>query len=693
MAGANSNIQVTELDFNNIKSSLRTFLQSQDVLKDYNYEGSALSSLLDILAYNTQYNAYYLNMVANEMFLDSSLQRSSVVSHAKLLNYVPKSALAPTAQIRLSVNQVTDSSLTLPKFTRFISEAIDGVNYTFVTTDTNTVNVVNNTATFDDLHIKQGLPATLTFTVDSINNPKYLFEIPDQGVDTTTLSVTVQQSGSNSSSEAYSTATNFLTLTPDSKVYFLQENLKGNYEIYFGDDILGKKLSDGNVVIITYVITKGTASAGSNNFVLMDSVGGYANNVITPLVSATQGGNKESIESIKFQAPKSYSAQGRAVSKNDYITLIQQNELGYSFDAVNVWGGEENIPPVYGQVFVCLKPTGSYLLTDTQKRDIVTEVIKPISVLTVSPTIVDPDYTYIKVNATVVYNPTKTSYSSSQLNQIISSSIRTFGNDTLNTFNSTFLGSQLTSTIQVADPSIITSELKIQLQKKFNPDLTVSKTYSLNFNTPLQKGILLSGINSSPAIQQRNPTTLTEIIQGIYIEEVPSASGGIASVSIVNPGFNYTYVPTITIYGDGTGATAEAVINTSGRITKINVTNPGIGYTSAVVTVTPNAYDTTGLNGAAAAILEGQFGTLRSYYYNSNNVKTIFNGNVGTVDYVNGIITLVNFNPYQIDNPLGQLTISVVPTSTIVNSSYNKIITIDEYDSNAVNVSLIAKAQ
>jgi hypothetical protein len=693
MAGANSNIQVTELDFNNIKSSLRTYLQSQDVLKDYNYEGSALSSLLDILAYNTQYNAYYLNMVANEMFLDSSLQRSSVVSHAKLLNYVPKSALAPTSQIRLSVNQVTDSSLTLPKFTRFISEAIDGVNYTFVTTDTNTVNVVNNTATFDDLHIKQGLPATLTFTVDSINNPKYLFEIPDQGVDTTTLSVTVQQSGSNSSSEAYSTATNFLTLTPDSKVYFLQENLKGNYEIYFGDDILGKKLSDGNVVIITYVITKGTASAGSNNFVLMDSVGGYANTVITPLVSATQGGNKESIESIKFQAPKSYSAQGRAVSKNDYITLIQQNELGYSFDAVNVWGGEENIPPVYGQVFVCLKPTGSYLLTDTQKRDIVTEVIKPISVLTVSPTIVDPDYTYIKVNATVVYNPTKTSYSSSQLNQIISSSIRTFGNDTLNTFNSTFLGSQLTSTIQVTDPSIITSELKIQLQKKFNPDLTVSKTYSLNFNTPLQKGILLSGINSSPAIQQRNPTTLTEIIQGIYIEEVPSASGGIASVSIVNPGFNYTYVPTITIYGDGTGATAEAVINTSGRITKINVTNPGIGYTSAVVTVTPNAYDTTGLNGAAAAILEGQFGTLRSYYYNSNNVKTIFNGNVGTVDYVNGIVTLVNFNPYQIDNPLGQLTISVVPTSTIVNSSYNKIITIDEYDSNAVNVSLIAKAQ
>jgi hypothetical protein len=186
---------------------------------------------------------------------------------------------------------------------------------------------------------------------------------------------------------------------------------------------------------------------------------------------------------------------------------------------------------------------------------------------------------------------------------------------------------------------------------------------------------------------------LTQIIDGIYFEEVPSSTGGIASISIINPGFNYTYAPTVTIYGDGTGATAEAVINTNGRITKINVTNAGTGYTSAVVTITPNEYDTTGLNGAATAILEGQYGTLRSYFYNSNNVKTIFNTNVGSVDYVYGIVTLVNFNPYQIDNPLGQLTISVVPTSTIVSSSYNKIITIDEYDANAITVNMIAKSK
>ena len=693
MAGANSNIQITELDFNNIKTSLKTFLQSQDTLKDYNYEGSALSNLLDILAYNTQYNAYYLNMVANEMFLDSAIQRASVVSHAKLLDYVPKSALAPTAQIQLKVNQVNDSSLTLPKFTRFISEAIDGVNYSFVTTDVNTVNVVNRVATFDELHIKQGTPETLNFTVDSITNPKYVFEIPDSGADTTTISVNIQVSGSNTYTENYSVASNFLTLTPDSKVFFLQENIKGNYEIYFGDGILGKKLNDGNIVVITYVVTKGKAAAGANNFVLVDSISGYANTTISPLVGATQGGDRESIDSIKFQAPKSYSAQGRAVSKNDYITLIQQNQLGYSFDAVNVWGGEENDPPVYGQVFISLKPTGGYALTDTQKLDIIQEIIKPISVLTVAPTIVDPDYTYIKVDAIAVYNPSKTNYSSTQLNSLVSNAIQTFGNKTLNNFNATFYGSQLTSTIGLVDPSILTSELSIQLQKKFYPDLTVSKTYTLNFNTPLKKGVVLSGISSSPAIQQRNPTTLTQIIDGIYIEEVPSSTGGIQSISIINPGFNYTYPPTVTIYGDGTGATAEAVINTNGRITKINVTNAGTNYTSAVVTVTPSAYDTTGLNGVATAVLQGQYGTLRSYYYNSNNVKTIFNANVGTVDYVNGVVTLTNFNPYQIDNPLGQLTISVNPISSIVSSSYNKIITIDPYDATAITVNMIAKSQ
>jgi len=391
MAGNKSNIQITDLDFNTIKTNLKKFLQSQNTLQDYNYEGSALSTLLDILAYNTQYNAYYLNMVANEMFLDSALQRSSVVSHAKLLNYTPKSASAPSATINITFNQVTDSSLTLPKFTSFMSEAIDGVNYKFVTVNSTTLNTntVSNSVTFSNLTIKQGEPITLNYTYDSAANPTAIFDLPDTNVDTTTLTVSVQQSGSNTAYEIYNLAEDYLSLNTTSSVYFLQEGINGFYQIYFGDGILGKSITDGNIVTVSYIVTNGTSSAGANNFVLMDAVSGYSNTTILPITSTTQGSEKETIESIKYTAPKSYSAQGRAVTKEDYIYLIQNNSGVFPVDAVNVWGGEENNPPVYGTIFIAVKPKGGYTLTQTQKNIIEERIIKPISVLTIKPKIID----------------------------------------------------------------------------------------------------------------------------------------------------------------------------------------------------------------------------------------------------------------------------------------------------------------
>jgi hypothetical protein len=473
---------MTDLDFNNIKTNLKKYLQSQDTLKDYNYEGSALSTMLDILAYNTQYNAYYLNQVANEMFLYSAIQRASVVSHAKMLNYTPVSAIAPTATINLKVNEVTDSSLTLPKFTTFLSEAIDGVNYNFVTSDSHTVNVINNTANFNGVTLKQGIPTNLVFTVDSITNPKYIFEILESNVDTTSITVTVQDSISNTSSEVYTLADKILTLDDTSKVYFLQESLNNSYEIFFGDGIIGKKLSDGNVVRVSYIITSGITAAGANNFVLMDTVSGFANTAIFPVVEASQGGDRESIESIKLHATKSYAAQNRAVNKNDYIVALQKNELGISFDAVNVWGGEQNDPPVYGQVFISMKPSGSYKLTDTQKAIIIDEVIKPISVMTVSPTIVDPDYTYLKLAIDVIYDPTKTTLSSAQLEANIQAQVRQFAINELNTFNSTFNSYNLLNTIQSVSNSIITSEFDIRMEKRLLPSLINATTYKLYYN-------------------------------------------------------------------------------------------------------------------------------------------------------------------------------------------------------------------
>jgi len=692
MAGSNTNIQITDLDFDSIKTNFINYLKSQDVLKDYNYDGSALSVLLDVLAYNTQYNAYYLNMVANEMFLDSALQRDSVISLAKLLNYTPKSATAPEAIVNVVVNQVTnDASLTLPKYTTFLSEAIDGVNYTFVNDETVVVDVVNNTATFNNLKIKQGTPAGMSYVVDSTQNPKYTFKIPEINVDTNTLSVTVQETSTNTSFQVYNKATSFLSVDGDSLVYFLQEGPGGYYEINFGNNVLGKKLSDGNIVRLSYLTTLGTSSYGANSFVSMNNIGGYSNIVVSPVSASSTGSAKESLSSIKFQAPKSYAAQGRAVTKEDYITAIQQNNLGFTFDSVNVWGGQENDPPIYGQVFISAKPNGGYTFTATQKQRLVDSVIKPLSVMTVQPTFVDPDYTYIQITANVVYDPKRTNLTAGDLKSLIKSTLMSYSAKTLNTFNSTFSTTDYSEVIKNTDPSIITNEINIQVQKKIFPILTGATTYKLHYGVGLKRGLFLSGINSSPSIKVRDPVTPSVIIDSLFVEEVPQATGGVSSISMINPGFGYQSTPTVKILGDGTGATAEAVLSINGTIRQINVTNKGSNYTSAIVEIVPASNDTTGQLASAIVTLEGRYGTLRTYYNNTQNIKKIFNATAGTVDYNMGVVTLDSFNPFDVNNQLGQLTITANPATTMLSSSYNRIITVDPFDPTSIIVNVTAR--
>jgi hypothetical protein len=689
---ANTNIQLTDLDFNSIKSNFITYLRGQDTFKDYNFDGSGLSVLLDVMAYNTQYNAYYLNQVANEMFLDSAVQRSSVISHAKLLNYTPSSAIAPSAFVNVLFTGVTLPTMTLPAYTNFISSAINSINYNFVTTQDYTVTVSNNTANFSNVKISQGTVANYSYVVNTTTNPTLTFELPDATIDTSTIKVLVQQSTTNTSYDIYNLSTDFSTLDGESKVYFLQEGLTGTYEIYFGDGVLGKTLSDGNVVKLTYLSTEGTASGGSNNFVIMNTVAGYSATSVSSVQAASNGALKESIASIKFQAPKSYSAQNRAVTKDDYINIIQKNNLGITFDAVNVWGGEDNNPPVYGQVFISMKPTGSYNLTETQKQRLIQEVIMPISVMTVTPNIVDPDYTYIKLDVTVYYDPKKTTLTSSQIQTGVVSSIRNYASVNLNTFNSTFNSFEVQSAIQNFDQSIITSEFTTQLQKKFFPNLSTPTTYKLYYNVPLEKGMFLSGVTSSPALQFRDTLNLSNIIDGVFIEEVPSSTGGVESISVINPGFGYQYAPTITILGDGIGATAHAVVQ-NGTLSNIVIDSVGSGYTSAIATVTSQSGDTTGQLASVIVNLTGRTGTLRTYYNNTTNFKTVLNNNLGTIDYNNGAITLNSFGPIQVDNDLGQLSVTANPTTNIISSSYNRIITIDPFDASAITVNVIAKSQ
>jgi hypothetical protein len=678
---SNTNIQLADLDFADIKSNFITFLQGQNVLKDYDYTGSGLSTLLDILAYNTQYNAYYLNMVANEMFLDSAIQRESVVSHAKLLGYTPQSAIAPTAIINMNVYNVTASSLTLPQYTKFISESIDGVNYTFLTTDAITVNTNTTTqiATFQNVNIKQSVVGTNQFTVDISANPTLTFEIPDTNIDTSTLTVTVQDSGANSYYDVFTLATDYTNLTSTSQVFFLQEGIRGFYEIYFGDGIVGQTLQNGNIVNVSYLSTKGSAAEGANSFTLLDTIGGFSVTDITPVLSATRGKNRESVDSIRFQAPKAYATNSRAVSKNDYITIIQQNKYGISLDAVNVWGGEEMNPPVYGKIYVSIKPSGGYSLTEEQKNILINDVIKPVSVMTVTPEIVSPEYLYLLFTSNVTFDPRKTNRTAAQIQDLIKAGVITFCQNTLNTFNATFSVGDLIVYTQALDRAIIGIDFDVTLQRRILPELINAKTYAVEFNNPLRK-FANQSVTFPVSFGQYDINA--NYYPQVFYEERNDLSTGLDSIILINGGSGYSSAPVVTIYGDGTGATATAdVLN--GVITDIRITNSGRNYTQALVAIT----DTTGTGASATATLKDNYTGLRTYYF-QNLIKNVLTQDAGLIDYTKGIVTLTDFQPYTINSIDGYFKVNALAQDRVVASSFNKIITLDSSDPTAITVNV-----
>ena len=465
-----SNVRVTELDFDTIKTNIKNYLRNQSQFTDFDFDASNMSVLLDILAYNTHYNAVLANMVSNEMFLDTAIKRSSVVSLAKQISYVPRSIRAAQAIVSVSVSNTVSQPtyLVLPAFTLFNS-IIDNNSYTFYNIEAYSTTSVAGTYTFPAVTLYQGRQLSYYYTVGANPAPTVKYQIPNINVDTTTIKVQIQYGGVGGYSSPWQQVTDITDVTGDSQVYFLQENSQGYYEIYFGDDVVGKNVSAGDVIQIIYMVTDGSSAnvstaasvSWSTNTIDGES---SANRIITTLSAPTGGSAKEDIDTVRFRALHNYPSQGRVVTKNDYANLIAENVPGA--ESVNVWGGENNVPPAYGKTFISIKPYDGYVLADAEKNNISTNVLKPRAMVTTQHEFVDPIYTYITFVVNIIYDDTRTNLSQDAISQLAYNQVVTFCNNNLSRFNAPFYKSQLEQQIMLLDSSILSANITYDLQKR-----------------------------------------------------------------------------------------------------------------------------------------------------------------------------------------------------------------------------------
>ena len=472
-------LDVTELDFDTIKANLKTFLKQQDQFTDYDFEGSGMSVLLDLLAYNTHYNAVYANMLANEMFLDSADLKNSIVSHAKHVGYTPVSATSATANIKITFNAATASSLTVNEGTAFTT-SVNNVTYQYIIRDAVTVTPVDGVYTLTT-DIREGTLATNKYTVDTSDaNQRYLIE--NDLADVNTLTVSVQNSSTDSTTTTYTKASDLGAVTATSKVYYLEQAEDGKYEVIFGDGVLGNKLSDGNIISLEYIVCNGPDCIGATTFSASSTVGGESNITIVTNSNSAGGSNPETVESIRFNAPRQFSAQNRAVTPEDYKTIIKT--LYPNTQTISVWGGEDNDPPVYGNVYVSLKPISGVTLTDTAKTNLQTQ-LKDYSVGSVRVQFSDPEITYITYRTTARYNSKVTTKSVDDIKTLINNTISNYSSTNLEKFDGMFRYSRFIDAIDDTDASVLSNTTTIKIHKFFTPTTGSAQTYTINFSNAL----------------------------------------------------------------------------------------------------------------------------------------------------------------------------------------------------------------
>lgn len=492
MAQQSKKINVAELDFDKIKTNFKEFLRGQSEFSDYDFEGSALSTLIDVLAYNTHYNALYTNFAVNEMFLDSASKRNSVVSIANMLGYVPASATAAQSNVILKFTNLGGSpasTYTLDAYQPFTT-TVSGVSYTFYTTDSVTAPLLSNAYTFSNLVIKEG--TFLTYSYVASSGLRYI--IPNVDVDTSTLQVSVQDFNTGAVN-TYNRSNSIVNVGADSMIYFLKEIDNQQYEIEFGDGVLGKALNNGDIITMKYIVCNKSDANNAKTFTYAGTKPSGSTVTVTTLTSSYGGSEQETLESIKFNAPRSFSSQDRAVTIEDYKNIILQY-FTY-IDSVAVWGGETNNPPMYGKVFISAKPQANVFLTSQQKTDI-KNLIYSKSVAATTPVIVDPEYLDIVLDISVYYDQTKTSLTSTGIVSSVSATVEDYNTTELSKFDAIFRHSKFSRLVDLTHSSILSNITKPTIRKYVTPYYNQSSEYKINIVNPIYSaGAIGQGFTSS----------------------------------------------------------------------------------------------------------------------------------------------------------------------------------------------------
>ena len=527
---------VTELDFDQIKVNLKAYLSGQDKFADYDFDGSGMAVLLDILAYNTQYNALLAHANANEAFLDTAQMRANVVSHAKSLGYVPASAKSSEAIIDVTVVGIASGpiSATMPRGTVF-SGLIGSKQFTFVTNESYTTskNILNRYV-FENVSVFEGEIETFTYRVNG-QIPNQKFKIPTDKVDTSTLVVAVRDSVTSQVSEVYTFFNNILDVTSDSRVYFLQEGYGGEYEVYFGDGIIGRKPTTGQVVDIAYIKTNGAEANGASSFTTDATIAGLSGATAalsTGFIKTFSGADREDIDSIRFNAPKAFQSQNRAVTSIDYDAILK---LEYDYiEDIAVWGGEVNDPPTYGKVFISIKPkTGDYLSNTT--KSIINRFLSTKNVGSITTEIVNPDFTYITMNVFFKYDPNNTSRSKSQLEIAVKDAILNYNDVNLEKFDGVLRFSKLLKAIDNADKGILNSTVRLKMHKHVAPITGETRDYAIKFSSPIyQTSTTEQTITSSTFTYAGQGCELTDIASNTYPNRIVQIRNA-TTKAIINP--------------------------------------------------------------------------------------------------------------------------------------------------------------